>query len=107
MPPIAAQAAAADCWQGAAAAAAAARRSPAAGPVLTCAPHPPLLLRPCSIWDDGTANPEPALDQFTLVGKYQALGWLAGGFGVYGLVGFAASALNTTAPWVSFLCAPK
>lgn len=53
------------------------------------------------IWDDGTANPEPCLDQFTLVGKYQALGWLLGGLSIYAAVGTWAkwSAPEKRVPW--------
>ncbi|KAI3437646.1 hypothetical protein D9Q98_000097 [Chlorella vulgaris] len=53
------------------------------------------------IWDDGTANPEPCLDQFTLVSKYGALGWLAGGLSIFvGLGSWAAwSAPEKRVPW--------
>lgn len=53
-------------------------------------PQPPtqaLMEEDELIWDDGTANPEPCLDQFTLVGKYEALGWLLGGFSIFGALG--------------------
>ena len=58
---------------------------------------------PRLIWDDGTANPEPCLDQFTLVSKYGALGWLLGGMSVFGVVGTWAkwSAPEKHVPWVS------
>ena len=64
------------------------------------APHTTLL---CSIWDDGTANPEPCLDQFTLISKYGALGWLLGGMSVFAVLGTAAtlSAPEKRVPWVS------
>lgn len=69
------------------------------------AAHRPLLhAHPlCSIWDDGTANPEPALDQFTLVGKYEALGWLLGGLSIFGVLGTWAvsSHPEKRVPWVS------
>ncbi|KAI7845528.1 hypothetical protein COHA_000951 [Chlorella ohadii] len=53
------------------------------------------------IWDDGTANPEPCLDQFTQVSKYGALGWLLGGMSVFGVVGFVANASQPEkhVPW--------
>lgn len=56
----------------------------------------------CSIWDDGTANPEPCLDQFTLVSKTGALGWLLGGMGVFAVVGTWAvwSGPEKRVPWV-------
>lgn len=56
----------------------------------------------CSIWDDGTANPEPALDQFTMVSKYGALGWLAGGLSIFAVVGTWAklSQPEKNVPWV-------
>lgn len=41
-------------------------------------------------WDDGTANPEYCLDQFNLVGRWEAVGMLAAGLGVFGLIGGAA-----------------
>lgn len=44
------------------------------------------------MWDDGSANPEPCLDEFNLVTKWQAAGYLAGGLsffvGLYQLVKF-------------------
>ena len=72
--------------------------APPGPPAQTAAP--PL---PRSIWDDGTANPEPALDQFTLVSKYQALGWLLGGLSIFaGLGTWAVSAApEKRVPWVS------
>ncbi|CAL5222708.1 g5111 [Coccomyxa viridis] len=42
------------------------------------------------LWDDGSAQPEYCLDQFPLVGKWEALGYLMGGFAVFGLIGVAA-----------------
>ena len=65
-------------------------------------PCPPATLV-CSIWDDGTANPEPCLDQFTLISKYGALGWLLGGLSVFAVLGTAAtlSAPEKRVPWVS------
>lgn len=59
--------------------------------------------RACSIWDDGTANPEPCLDQFTLVSKYGALGWLLGGMSIFAVAGTWASysAPEKRVPWVS------
>lgn len=80
-------------------------RAPPAPSNPPSAPHtarPPARPRPCSIWDDGTANPEPCLDQFTLVSKYGALGMLLGGMGVFGVVGTWAtwSAPEKRVPWV-------
>ena len=73
--------------------------------------HPPTPPPPAgpparSIWDDGTANPEPALDQFTLVSKYQALGQLLAGLSVFGAVGTVAYlyAPEKRVPWVRALC---
>lgn len=62
-----------------------------------------LSLLLCSIWDDGTANPEPCLDQFTLVSKYGALGWLLGGMSIFAVAGTWAtmSAPEKRVPWVS------
>jgi hypothetical protein len=73
--------------------------SPCAPPA-ALPPHTTLL---CSIWDDGTANPEPCLDQFTLISKYGALGWLLGGMSVFAVLGTAAtlSAPEKRVPWVS------
>ncbi|KDD73106.1 hypothetical protein H632_c2533p1 [Helicosporidium sp. ATCC 50920] len=53
------------------------------------------------IWQDGTGNPEHALDQFNLVGKYEALGWLLGGLSVFGgLVTYArCSGVEKRRPW--------
>ena len=97
-------------------------RSPLVAPSLCCAKvcymlahHPVMthprshnqsiapLIRLCSIWDDGTVNPEPCLDQFTLVSKYQALGWLLGGLGFFAVAGSVAaySAPEKRVPWVS------
>lgn len=45
----------------------------------------------CSIWDDGTANPETALDSFDMVSSGTALRWLLGGLGVFAAVGTAAT----------------
>lgn len=87
--------------------------SPAAHvrPATACRSVPPSLLSTmrtcsnvwCSMWDDGTANPEPCLDQFTLVGKYEALKWLAGGMGIFAALGTACvwSAPEKRVPWVS------
>ncbi|BDA41244.1 probable NADH dehydrogenase [ubiquinone] 1 beta subcomplex subunit [Coccomyxa sp. Obi] len=43
------------------------------------------------LWDDGSAQPEHCLDQFPLVGKYEALGFLVGGLGFFGLLGVLAN----------------
>ncbi|DBB03548.1 TPA: hypothetical protein ACH3X3_010891 [Trebouxia sp. C0006] len=45
-------------------------------------------------WDDGTAHPEYCLDQFNLVGRWEAVGMLAAGLGIFGLVAGAASYNN-------------
>ncbi len=62
--------------------------------VLTCClcyqvPVTPLLEQDELIWDDGTANPEPAVDDFPLVSKWQALGYLMGGMAFYATLGTA------------------
>ena len=64
-------------------------------------PAPPLP--PRSIWDDGTVNPEPALDQFDLVSRGGAVRWLLGGLAVFGVAGAAiyVSHPETRTPWVS------
>ena len=53
------------------------------------------------LWDDGTANPEPALDQFNMVSPQTALKWLVGGLSVYATVGylFAADPPEARTPW--------
>lgn len=38
-------------------------------------------------WYDGTANPEPVLDQFNQVTSFQALGALCLGFAAYATIG--------------------
>lgn len=52
-------------------------------------------------WDDGTAHPEPCLDQFDMVSKYEALGWLLGGLTFFGAVGASAVAFHPEkrVPW--------
>eukprot|EP00208_Stichococcus_sp_RCC1054_P002715 CAMPEP_0206135302 /NCGR_PEP_ID=MMETSP1473-20131121/621_1 /ASSEMBLY_ACC=CAM_ASM_001109 /TAXON_ID=1461547 /ORGANISM="Stichococcus sp, Strain RCC1054" /LENGTH=137 /DNA_ID=CAMNT_0053527115 /DNA_START=273 /DNA_END=686 /DNA_ORIENTATION=+ len=35
------------------------------------------------LWDDGSATPEPCMDEFNLYSKWQALGALAGGMGFF------------------------
>lgn len=42
-------------------------------------------------WDDGTANPEYCVDRWDDVGKYTALKWLAGGFGLFAAAGVLAA----------------
>lgn len=42
------------------------------------------------LWDDGSAQPEYCLDQFPLISKWEALGYLAGGFAFFGVIGLAA-----------------
>ncbi|KAK9909021.1 hypothetical protein WJX75_006131 [Coccomyxa subellipsoidea] len=39
------------------------------------------------LWDDGSGQPEHCLDQFPMVPKYEALGFLLGGLGFYFLLG--------------------
>ena len=60
------------------------------------------FLSPCSIWDDGTANPETALDSFDLVTPNHALGWLLGGLGFFAVVGGVMTAMRPEerTPWV-------
>eukprot|EP00249_Psilotum_nudum_P036248 c6647_g1_i1 orf=333-695(+) len=42
-------------------------------------------------WDDGSAYPEPCIDNIApTVGKYEALAWLCGGLGFFALVGCLA-----------------
>jgi len=55
----------------------------------------------CRIWDDGTANPEPCLDEFNLVSKQTALKWLVGGLSVFVAVGYMATseAPAKRTPW--------
>lgn len=53
-------------------------------------PSKPLIEEDDWFWYDGTANPEPLLDQFDLVSSREALGFLLGGLGCFGLVGLAA-----------------
>ncbi|CAM6095821.1 unnamed protein product [Calypogeia fissa] len=44
------------------------------------------------IWDDGSPNPEPCLDDVApMVGKYEALGMLSAGLGFFALVGYLAA----------------
>ena len=56
----------------------------------------------CRIWDDGTADPEPALDEFNLVSKQTALKWLMGGLSIFVGVGYMATAAHPEkrTPWV-------
>jgi hypothetical protein len=65
-------------------------------------PESTLSPRPCSIWDDGTANPETALDSFDLVTPNHALGWLLGGLGFFAVVGGVMTAMRPEerTPWV-------
>eukprot|EP00803_Ostreobium_quekettii_P001661 evm.model.scf_661.3 EVM.evm.TU.scf_661.3 scf_661:6638-7006(+) len=53
-------------------------------------PSQPLIEEDDWFWYDGTANPEPLLDQFDKVSSNEALGFLLGGMAFFGLVGFAA-----------------
>ncbi len=43
-------------------------------------------------WDDGTAYPEPCLDDFNLLGKNQAAGMLLMGLGGFAALGYALQA---------------
>lgn len=54
-------------------------------------PTQPLAEEDELTWDDGSVNPERCLDEFHLFTKYQALGSLCAGLGVFGLVGLAAT----------------
>lgn len=50
------------------------------GPVkFALPPTRPLAEQDELMWDDGSSTPEPCLDQFDLVTKWQALGYLSGG----------------------------
>ncbi|GBG90602.1 hypothetical protein CBR_g50946, partial [Chara braunii] len=62
-------------------------------PVATGAPPTkPLDEHEELIWDDGTVNPEPALDEVApMIGKYEALAYVSMGLGFFGLL--------TTAAW--------
>ncbi|KAL3155812.1 hypothetical protein ABBQ32_012825 [Trebouxia sp. C0010 RCD-2024] len=81
-------------------------RSGGGGPIALGKPaSQPLTEEDELIWDDGTANPEYCLDQFNLVGRWEAFGMLAAGLGFFGLVALAAR-LNDKAsrmPYVSCL----
>eukprot|EP00244_Chara_vulgaris_P010549 TRINITY_DN486_c0_g1_i4.p1 TRINITY_DN486_c0_g1~~TRINITY_DN486_c0_g1_i4.p1 ORF type:complete len:122 (+),score=18.52 TRINITY_DN486_c0_g1_i4:171-536(+) len=61
-------------------------------PVATASPpSKPLDENEELIWDDGTVNPEPALDEVApMIGKYEALGYTSMGLGVFGLLITAA-----------------
>lgn len=40
------------------------------------------------IWDDGTANPEPCLDEYKFISTKDAIKWLLGGLSVFaGIIG--------------------
>ncbi|KAL6769190.1 NUO18 [Auxenochlorella protothecoides x Auxenochlorella symbiontica] len=69
-----------------------ARRGGGGGPLSRAAvPTQPLAEQDELIWQDGTGNPETALDSYDLVTPGQALGWLAAGMGVFAAVGAALS----------------
>lgn len=51
-----------------------------------------------SIWRDGSACPEPALDQFTLVSKYEALGTLIAGLGFFAGIGAITKLVTNDRP---------
>lgn len=69
----------------------------ARSPLVFRLPSPP----PRSIWRDGSARPEPALDQFTLVSKYEALGTLvAGGLGFFATIGLITKFVSDDRPVV-------
>ncbi|KAK9842885.1 hypothetical protein WJX74_003890 [Apatococcus lobatus] len=73
------------------------------GPVaLGRPPTQPLMEEDELIWDDGSKHPEYCIDEHSghYFGKYEALGWLAGGLGVLGLIGTAASFRSQNAPFV-------
>eukprot|EP00891_Asterochloris_glomerata_P003677 jgi/Astpho2/3677/Aster-04868 len=77
-------------------------RSGGGGPVaLGRPPNRPLPEEDELLWDDGSAYPEYCLDRFELVSKWEALGWLAGGFGVFAGIGMLAR-LNNKAASVPF-----
>ena len=54
------------------------------------------------VWDDGTAYPEPCLDEFKLVSPPVALGMLLTGLGGFAALGYALSVRDkaSQAPWV-------
>jgi hypothetical protein len=56
-------------------------------------PNTPLAEEDELMWDDGTATPEPCLDRFDLVTKWQALGATSAGLGFF-------AALYSFASWV-------
>ena len=64
-------------------------------------PAAPLAEQDELIWRDGTANPETALDSFTMVSSGAALRWLLGGLGVFAAAGAAMTALAPAerTPW--------
>lgn len=53
-------------------------------------PTQPLTEEDELVWDDGTAHPEYCLDEFKLVGKWEAFGMLWAGLGFFGLLAAAA-----------------
>eukprot|EP00890_Picochlorum_soloecismus_P006029 jgi/Picsp_1/6427/NSC_03775-R1_nadh dehydrogenase len=55
------------------------------------APTQPLGEQDELTWDDGTACPEPCLDQYNLVTPQYALKWLAGGMASFAALGVLAS----------------
>ena len=42
-------------------------------------------------WDDGTAYPEPCLDEYNQVTPQYALAWLAGGMASFAVLGLATT----------------
>mmetsp|Transcript_6095 Transcript_6095/g.15058 ORF Transcript_6095/g.15058 Transcript_6095/m.15058 type:complete len:113 (+) Transcript_6095:45-383(+) len=63
------------------------------GPVASSkTPTEPLAEGDELTWDDGTAYPEPCLDDFSLLGKNQAAGMLLMGLGGFAALGFALQA---------------
>lgn len=54
-------------------------------------PTKPLLEEDELMWDDGSVNPEPCLDKFDLVTKWQALGACAGGMALFAGIAQAAA----------------
>ncbi|XP_008796813.2 NADH dehydrogenase [ubiquinone] 1 beta subcomplex subunit 8, mitochondrial-like isoform X1 [Phoenix dactylifera] len=54
-------------------------------------PDKPLPVHDELVWDNGTPYPEPCIDRLApTIGKYEALGWLCGGLGIFATIGLLA-----------------